>query len=621
MKTTKKFFHITVFILLSFLSVNAQGQIDTEFTFLNGSAIYIDNNDETCIQLTPSEPNRVGSTFYREPLLIQDGFDVNFRVLFGPDSLGGEGIVFVIHSLYEGFNLLGNAGNTIGYDGIDRSLGIVFDTHYTPDSCDQMEGNYIKLVRDGNLCDILAGPVSPISQDTVPTQGTININNNIEDGESHFIRITWDPINQYLQVFFDGKLRLVYQEDIANTIFNSDTIYFGATASTGSSFSTQQICLGSLPELDFNPVEEGCIDTSKFSNWYQAGDPDNGNWITEFSGELLKQTVNSRGPTFFVTPFELIDVEIFFTVSVDETEDSNDNDDIGFVFGYEAPFGNNFEQFKTYLFSHRKEDDTGCGNYLGQEGEILAEIDGEIPFGCDPFGTVYHFWGQISSPAYKILDSRLGDGNGWQYDVEQNFKLIYTRTEAIILRMGTLQQYDTLFHLQGCFEPGRFGFYNNSQGNANHKLFSYQYHANFTMEESEICVGTGAEFLFLEDCNEEFDFTSIDSLVWDFGDGSMLRVGSPNAQNVNPVHTYFSAGTYLVQLTVENALGCRGSISKEIIVKTLPLINLGNDTIICATETLELNTNAIGDAYSWSNGDSTINTFVMIAGTQRNVCA
>ncbi|MEI6412077.1 MAG: PKD domain-containing protein, partial [Bacteroidota bacterium] len=42
--------------------------------------------------------------------------------------------------------------------------------------------------------------------------------------------------------------------------------------------------------------------------------------------------------------------------------------------------------------------------------------------------------------------------------------------------------------------------------------------------------------------------TNADQYTWDFGDGSF-------SSEVNPVHTYLSAGTYTVKLTTTNACG------------------------------------------------------------------
>jgi PKD repeat protein len=58
----------------------------------------------------------------------------------------------------------------------------------------------------------------------------------------------------------------------------------------------------------------------------------------------------------------------------------------------------------------------------------------------------------------------------------------------------------------------------------------------------------------------------IDTYIWDFGDGSKTRSG-PLYEVVN--HSYASAGTYKVNLTVEDDKGGRDSASKTITIRGL----------------------------------------------------
>lgn len=83
------------------------------------------------------------------------------------------------------------------------------------------------------------------------------------------------------------------------------------------------------------------------------------------------------------------------------------------------------------------------------------------------------------------------------------------------------------------------------------------------------------------DAGQAIDFTdessgggTIDSWDWDFGDGS-------TSSRQNPSHTYNSAGTYSVELTVEDNQGEADSVTKQIIVGgsgtiTFPVRNYPN---------------------------------------------
>jgi len=79
----------------------------------------------------------------------------------------------------------------------------------------------------------LSGPVQASSTST-----------NIEDGEDHIVRVTWNPLTQTVQVFFDCVFRLEGQFDLVNSIFGGQNlVYWGFTAATGGSYNFQTVCL------------------------------------------------------------------------------------------------------------------------------------------------------------------------------------------------------------------------------------------------------------------------------------------------------------------------------------------------------------------------------------------
>ncbi|MNS66378.1 PKD domain protein [compost metagenome] len=72
------------------------------------------------------------------------------------------------------------------------------------------------------------------------------------------------------------------------------------------------------------------------------------------------------------------------------------------------------------------------------------------------------------------------------------------------------------------------------------------------------------------------------------------------------------AGNYHVAVT--NAAGCVTTDTINITTNPVPMVNLGNDTTICAGNTLTLNAGNTGATYLWSNGATTQNISVSVAG-------
>ena len=91
------------------------------------------------------------------------------------------------------------------------------------------------------------------------------------------------------------------------------------------------------------------------------------------------------------------------------------------------------------------------------------------------------------------------------------------------------------------------------------------------------------------------------------GDNSILSAGTfasytwSTAQTTNPI-TVTTAGNYSVTVTDVN--GCSNSASFAVAVNALPTFSLGNDTAICANESLILSAPSTAIQFNWSNGST-----------------
>ncbi len=288
-----------------------------------------------------------------------------------------------------------------------------------------------------------------------------------------------------------------------------------------------------------------------FNTWVQEGDPANGNWTVGGGGANVSQSINGE-PTFFVSPQNFINVEM--TGKMRTTD--NDDDYMGVVFGYKAPVGNS-TVFDTWLVDWKEETSGTAG---GNEGLSLVRINGDVAGQYNPY-----FWGHNSDAIFNVVDTDHGAGKGWVRNRTHEIKVVFTLTNIIVIVDS-----DTVFKHSGCFEPGRFGFYNYSQKNVTYSDFDYKLKADFSVLTPVICLDDSAKFLSV--CG--VIPANIATWDWDFGDGTTSNLH-------NPAHKFNTPGTHNIKLVLTDLNGCKDSLTKSVLVKPLPQVSLSNNITAC----------------------------------------
>jgi hypothetical protein len=220
--------HTLLFVAFALIISELSGQT----YFLNGDAQFIGDD---CYQLTTTLPYQNGTVWYGTQIDLEETFNLTFTMNFGSlDTDGADGICFVLQTV--GTSAIGANGGGLGYLNFGTSLGIEFDTYVNGDYGDPAF-DHIAIERDGdinhNSFNNIAGPVQADAFDQ-----------NIEDGEDHIVRITWDPDTQEIEVYFDCDFRLSGQIDLINDVFGGiSDVYWGFTAATGGLTNNQTVCL------------------------------------------------------------------------------------------------------------------------------------------------------------------------------------------------------------------------------------------------------------------------------------------------------------------------------------------------------------------------------------------
>lgn len=343
-------------------------------------------------------------------------------------------------------------------------------------------------------------------------------------------------------------------------------------------------------------VNAQCITNIDFNTWMQTGDPANGNWALQNGGTTVYQSVNSQ-PTYYISPYDLINVDITGTFRSDDS----DNDFMGFVIGFNAPLVNNTDH--DYILFDWKQGYQVVNGNISYEGMTLTRVDGNIPVS----GSMYeqYFFGHIGpTPPIEILATNYGTGTGWTTSIDHQFRCIYTQNRITIYIDGNL-----VFDVADCFKPGRFGFYNYSQPQVTYSNFNYTLGTSFDIGINNICQDDSASFVFIDVCSANFNYSVIDEMHWDFGDGNSFTNTSPNAQNINPKHLYASGGTYTVTLTTTDQNGCQDVTTETITVYDLPNAQISVPDACFNSNSEFENLTTAGDGnitqWIWNRGDNT----------------
>jgi hypothetical protein len=187
----------------------------------NGSA-YSNGTNEWV--LTQNYGSQGGSVWYQNYMSLNANFELKFQVFLGYNDGGADGIAFVMQPNSTG---AGSSGGGIGYQGIAPSIAVEFDTYQNDDPW----YDHISVQRNGdvNYSGAVAGPVMAHAY-----------NSNIEDGQWHDVRITWNAAAKIMEVYFDGQFRVSYNNDmVTNTFYGNPNVYWGFTGATGGASNLQ----------------------------------------------------------------------------------------------------------------------------------------------------------------------------------------------------------------------------------------------------------------------------------------------------------------------------------------------------------------------------------------------
>ncbi len=246
---------------------------------LNGSAQEAPQYGADCVIITQNSPSQ-GACVWNSTGLIDfsQTFDYEITVYLGDNDGGADGITFTFHRDPAGLTACGTNGGHLGMLGVSPSWSVEIDTYDNGWAWHDIFDDHIAIFANGdNSLPLIAGPVS-----------ATNPPSNIEDGNTHLLRIVWDPASMLFSVYFDGQLRLSVTYDIINSVFGGDPmVYWGFTGSTGMAYNLQYFCPNDLPlPLTFVQFSYECREKNTLLQWITASEQNTQMFFIEKSDNM-----------------------------------------------------------------------------------------------------------------------------------------------------------------------------------------------------------------------------------------------------------------------------------------------------------------------------------------------
>lgn len=231
MTTRLKLIVVLIGVATSFLPLCAQDLITDDFT-MSGDTYLV---DDQCFRLTDESNYSSGSIWYKYPINLSEGFDIELEIMMGcKNDDGADGMVFIFTSRP---NRVGGSGEGIGFGGLRPSFGIEIDTWRNFHLYDPAEDHVAVLFN---------GHVRHYSEDVSPT-----IIPNLEDCTRHRFAVRWDPGSKTLSIEIDRRRVLRARYDLVRGIFGGNpTVYWGVSAGTGRYNNIHEVC---FDKMSFSP--------------------------------------------------------------------------------------------------------------------------------------------------------------------------------------------------------------------------------------------------------------------------------------------------------------------------------------------------------------------------------
>ncbi|MGD9690289.1 MAG: immunoglobulin domain-containing protein [Phycisphaerales bacterium] len=258
---------------------------DTPDVVRNGAAVFDQG------QRLTTGGGQAGSLWHTQKQSVATGFvtTFQFRIEAGPAEVAGDGFAFVIQDQLEGTAALGGGGSDLGFNGLNRSVAVEFDTFWFSG---EPQGVHVSVQIDGStsedasLGSALLDPLGVNILDGRAHTATVQYVPPVRDAEGQII--TPGDLDVYIDSTFILSVAIDL-EDVNGTNITDDSgqATVGFTAGTGLADSIHVVSAWA-----FNDDTGGeCV----APEWYVAGSGAGGLGST---AEFSVQFTGTRAMTF-----------------------------------------------------------------------------------------------------------------------------------------------------------------------------------------------------------------------------------------------------------------------------------------------------------------------------------
>jgi Legume lectin domain/PA14 domain len=195
---------------------------------LNGNAALANN----ALRLTPALGSQKGSVFYDQSFALNSSTSFQTKFQFkasgGQGTNGADGFTLVLQNSNSGKTALGASGGSLGYEGIDRSVAIEFDSYDNGDY--DIDNNHVSVLKNGSVSNAIASKHAAFD---------------LNGGDVLTAWVDYAAGSKQMSVFLSnngtkpGTATVSTNIDLAGTI--GSQFFVGFSGGTGGLFNTQEI--------------------------------------------------------------------------------------------------------------------------------------------------------------------------------------------------------------------------------------------------------------------------------------------------------------------------------------------------------------------------------------------